>query len=244
MGAASNAVGTLNPVAEVARLARRAGARLFVDAVHHAPHAPMDVEAWEADFVVCSAYKFFGPRGVGALWARPGALDELPAFKLRPATDALPGRWESGAMCHEGIVGTSAAVDYLADQGRGPTAHDRRSLLLLAFEKIAAHERSLAARMLAGLRALSAWRVWGIADPARVVERVPTISVTHRRMAPREAAEKLAERGIFAWHGNHYALPVTEELGLEPGGTLRLGLLHYNTVDEVERVLEELESIG
>jgi selenocysteine lyase/cysteine desulfurase len=148
----------------------------------------------------------------------------------------------TGTQNHEGIVGAAAAVDYLARLGpsgdRPPS--DRRAALLAAWERIAAHERALARRLLCGLRELPSVRVWGPSDPDCAGERAPTVAITHARLRPRELAERLAARGLFVWHGNFYALSVTESLGLEPDGLVRIGLVHYNTQEEVERLLAEL----
>ncbi len=244
VGRASNAVGTINPIPEICRWAHAVGAQVFVDAVHYAPHALLDVTAWDCDYLACSAYKFFGPH-VGLLWGRPELLAVLPAYKVRPAADSLPEKWMTGTQNHEGIAGVLEAINYLADLGRQVSADaaSRRQALVAAFAAIAQHERQLCARLLAGLHALKSIRVWGIADPQRASERVPTVSISHKRYESLELAEKLAQRGIFAWHGNFYALPLTEALGVEPAGLVRLGLMHYNTPEEVDRLLTVLAEI-
>jgi len=245
VGAASNAVGTINPIAEIARRAHAVGAPLFVDAVHYAPHRSIDVQDWDCDFLACSAYKFFGPH-VGVLWGRRELLAELPAYKLRPASDELPGRWMTGTQNHEGIAGALAAVGYLADLGRSVAtdAAHRRGALCAAFEAISAYETLLAGELLAGLKSIPEVKVWGITDESRLGQRVPTVAITHERLSPREVAEYLADRGIYVWHGNFYALPLTEALGLEPAGLVRIGLLHYNQRDEVRRLLAALEALA
>jgi len=239
---ASNAAGTINPVAEIARLAHEVGALVFLDAVHHAPHGLLDVRGWDCDFLACSAYKFFGPHE-GVLWGRRELLEGLPAYKVRPAPDDLPGRWMTGTQNHEAIAGTLAAVEYLADLGRRLRggAADRREALRAAFTGIVAYERQLVARLLAGFAELPDVKVWGITDEDRLAQRVPTVAITHRRLSPSQLALRLGEQGIFVWHGNFYALPLTEALGLEPQGLLRIGLLHYNTEEEVQRLLEILK---
>jgi cysteine desulfurase family protein (TIGR01976 family) len=244
VGCASNAVGTINPVARIAALAHAVGARIFLDAVHLAPHAALDVAAWDCDFVTCSAYKFFGPH-VGILWGKREPLEELPVYKLRPVHDHLPHRWETGTQNHEGIAGTRAAIDYLADLGRDhdPGATDRRQALLSAYAAIEAYERPLAARLLDGLARLPEIRVYGITDTARIAERVPTVSFTHERLSPHEVAKRLDQHGIFVWHGNYYAQPLTETLGLEPEGMVRVGILHYNTAREIDRLLEAVTTL-
>ena len=169
-------------------------------------------------------------------------LESLAAYKLRPAPDDLPGKWMTGTQNHEGIAGTLAAVDYLADLGRelAGDALDRRPALDAAMAAIAAYERDLVRRLLGGLAKLDSIRVCGITDLEQLSRRVPTVSITHHALTAKELATRLGQRGIFAWHGNFYALPVTETLGLEPEGLLRIGLLHYNTAEEVDRLLEEL----
>lgn len=245
VGLASNITGTLNPVAEMVAAAHAVGALTYLDAVHYAPHAPLDVVALQADFLVCSAYKFFGPH-LGVLYGKRELLESLAPYKLRVATNTLPGRWMTGTACHEGIAGARACIDYLAELGRRvqPTATPRREALLAALHAIQQYEQALSLRMLAGLARLPQYRVWGIADPARVAERVPTFSLTHTTHTPAQLATRLAEAGCYAWAGNHYALGFSEAAGLEPHGTLRIGLLHYNTPAEVDRVLAELARIG
>jgi len=245
VGAASNAVGTINPIREVADRVHAVGAQLFVDAVHYAPHGSIDVEAWDCDFVTCSAYKFFGPH-VGILWGKRGPMVELPAYKLRPATDELPGRWMTGTQNHEGIAGTMAAIDYLAEIGRAhdPAAIDRPSALVAAYSAIVDYERTLVRHMLESLAEVKDLRVWGITDLDRLAERLPTVAITHSRRTPQEIAQHLADRGIFVWHGNYYALPLTESLGLEPEGMVRIGQLHYNTRDEIDRLIQALQELS
>jgi len=245
LGCASNAVGTINPYREIAALVRATDALLFLDAVHYAPHATLDVDSWDCDFLVCSAYKFFGPH-VGMLWGRRHLLESLPAGKLRPVADRTPDRWMPGTQNHEGLVGAAEAIDYLADLGRGDAGPEagRRAALHSAFAAIGRYESDLADRLLRGLDSLSDVRVWGIRESQRRAERVPTVSFTHARLRPADVARRLADRGVFVWHGNFYALPLTEALGLEPDGLVRVGLLHYNTADEVDRLLNELEAMG
>ena len=243
-GCASNAVGTINPIDRIVQLAHDHGALVFLDAVHYAPHRAIDVAGWGCDFLACSAYKFFGPH-VGVLWGRRALLEELPAYKLRPAPDRLPGRWMTGTQSHEGIAGTAAAVEYLAELGRehDVDAIDRRAALESAFRAISAYEQQLAASLLTGLSELPTVKVWGIADLDSIDCRVPTVSITHNRLKPAELAEFLGTRGIFVWHGNFYALPLTETLGLEPDGLVRIGLLHYNTAEEIGRLLTVLAEL-
>ena len=242
LGCVSNATGTVHPFQTMIEAAHAAGAEVFLDAVHYAPHLPIDVAAWQCDFLACSPYKFFGPHQ-GVLWGRRERLEALPAYKLRPAPNDLPGKWMTGTQSHEAMAGTAAAVEYLADLGRhhsGNQQLERRPALLAAYDGIARYERTLAARFLAGLAELPAFRLWGISDPNRLYERVPTFCFTHRSLTPRRMAQQLGERGFFVWHGNYYALPLTEALDLEPEGAVRVGMLHYNTAEEVDRLLEAL----
>ncbi|MDP1796897.1 MAG: cysteine desulfurase-like protein [Planctomycetaceae bacterium] len=244
IGYASNVTGTINPIAPMIAAAKAAGALTFIDAVHYAPHGLIDVTALGCDFLACSAYKFFGPH-VGLLYGRRDLLEEITPYKLRVSSNQLPGKWMTGTQAHESLAGVSAAIRYLADMGRRCASTDcERTALQSAFAAIRAYEQTLSERMLAGLRSLGGYRVWGLTDAARIAERVPTFSLTHARCTPKELAERLAAEGLYAWCGNHYGLPFTEAAGLEPHGTLRIGLLHYNTVEEVDRVLEALERIS
>ena len=244
IGAASNLSGSINPVTEITQAAHRVGALVFVDAVHLAPHRLLNVEAWDCDLLACSAYKFFGPH-VGLLWGRRNLLESLKAYKLRPASNQLPDKWMTGTGNHEGIAGVGEAIEYLADLGRGvdPTAESRRQALATAFRAIGNHERELSLGLLDGLVRLPGVTIHGITDADRIDQRVATYSITHDRLSPGELAEHLARRGSFTWAGNHYALPVTEALGLEPGGTLRISALHYNTLEEIERTISALGDV-
>jgi cysteine desulfurase family protein (TIGR01976 family) len=240
--AASNAVGTLTPLAEIARRAHAVGAVVVADAVHFAPHGAIDVRALDVDVLFCSAYKFFGPH-VGVMFGRRDLLAAWTPARVRPAPDTVPDRWETGTLSHEALAGLVAAVDYLASLGgsaaEGPA---RRDLLLAAFGAIREHEAGLSARFLEGLP--GGMRLFGVADPGRVHERTPTFALRLGDRHPRQVAEELARRGVFVWDGNYYALELMERLGLEPtGGALRVGFCHYNTQDEVARVLEDLRDL-
>ncbi len=245
VGCASNATGGVNPVRDIASWAHQAGALVFLDAVHFAPHRLLDVQALGCDFLACSAYKFFGPH-TGLLWGRRDLLESLPAYKVRPAADSLPSKWMSGTQSHESLAGVLAAIDYLADIGRmvaGNDSLDRRAALREAYQAIEAYERRLIERLLQGLAQISEIKVWGLTDSARLDQRVATVSLTHDRYSSAELAERLGRQGIFAWHGNYYALQLSEGLGHEPAGMLRVGLVHYNTAAEVDRLLRALEVV-
>ncbi len=236
VGAASNAVGTINPIKQIAHWAHEVGALVFVDAVHYAPHGLIDVQDWDCDFVACSAYKFFGPH-LGIMWGKRQLLESLQAYKVRPAANTLPEKWMTGTQSHESIAGGAAAVDYLTGLGRR-IAEDpllpRRAALAKVYHSIHAYESLLVRLLLDGLNSIREVKVYGITDPHRMRERVSTIAFTHERFTSAELAELLGRQGFFTWHGNYYAINLTDELGLEPEGMLRVGLVHYNTVDEVE----------
>jgi cysteine desulfurase family protein (TIGR01976 family) len=246
VGYASNAVGTINPVAEITKLAHAGGALMFIDAVHYAPHGPIDVRALDCDFLVCSPYKFFGPH-MGTLYGKREHLLRFHPYKVRPAPDSLPDRWETGTQVQELIAGIGAAVDYLAELGRrcDPSAKDRRSALLAAYRATRQHEMALLSRLVEGLLAIPGLRFFGISDPKRFNDRCSTVSLRLANHTPTEVAAFLGERGIFTWDGNYYALNLTERLGVEgTGGLLRIGLVHYNTMEEVDRLLAALREFA
>jgi cysteine desulfurase family protein (TIGR01976 family) len=242
-GWASNAVGTINPVNEIARRAHAAGALVYVDAVHWAPHGPIDVRHVGADLVVCSAYKFFGPHA-GVLYGRREVLERLPSYKIRPAHH----RFETGTMNFEGLAGTLAAIEYIAGVGRAYGAagarSGRREAIVAGMSAIRAYEMSLFERLVAGLESIPGSRLYGIADRARFGDRTPTAAVRFERVSPEAVAVALGREGIATWHGDFYATGLIERLGLvASGGVLRIGLTHYNTTAEVDRLLEALRRI-
>src|SRR5271155_4173640 len=218
VGYASNAVGTINPVAEITKIAHAAGALIFIDAVHYAPHGSIDVKALDCDFLVCSPYKFFGPH-MGVLYGKRQPPEGLQPYKVPPAYPHIPGRWETGTQLHELIVGVNTAVDYLADLGRHCDTHasTRREALLAAYRSTVPYERRLLTRLIAGLREIPELKCYGITEPARFTERCSTVSVRIGDHNPTEIATFLGERGIFTWDGNFYALNLTERLGVESG---------------------------
>jgi cysteine desulfurase family protein (TIGR01976 family) len=255
VGCASNAVGTINPVRKIAKMAHAAGALVYADAVQFAPHAPIDVQELGVDFLVCSSYKFFGPHAA-ALYGRYELLDGLKAYKVRPAPDSLPGRFETGTQNHEGIAGILGALEYFEWLGktfggeqeeglrdRGYTG--RRMEFKKAMTAVRAYEFEISRALLAVLEKVPGLRLYGIADPQRVDERVPTFSFTLEGRHPRQVAERLAQENIYVWDGNYYALAVTERLGVEAGGGMvRVGAAHYNTLDEIARLGEALKKIA
>src|SRR5215469_7179938 len=239
-GYASNAVGTINPVREIIRISHAAGALAFIDAVHYAPHGSIDVRSLGCDFLACSPYKFYGPH-MGCIFGKREHLLRYHPYKVRPAPAYLPDRWETGTQIHEGLAGVTAAIDYLADLGRhsdSAAPADRRAALVSAYRTIRHHEMALAKRMIAGLLEIPGVRFYGISDPSRFDERCPTVSVRVKDLTPLVCAKFLGDRGICTWDGNYYALNLTERLGVEKtGGLLRIGLVHYNTAEEVDRLL-------
>ncbi|MGA6980070.1 MAG: cysteine desulfurase-like protein [Candidatus Sulfotelmatobacter sp.] len=260
VGYASNAVGTINPIKEIVRLAHSVGALAYVDAVHYAPHGLIDVAGLDCDFLACSAYKFFGPH-MGVLFGKREHLQRLRPYKVRPLTDALPNRWEWGTLNHECIAGVSACVDYIAALGRTnvgtaalgcPSSEarpaGRRAAIVAAFEAIHRHEHALMNRLIEGLNQLPQFKLYGITDPSCFNWRCPTLAIRVKNQAanqtPLALATKLGEQGFFTWDGNYYALNLTERLDVEKsGGFLRIGLVHYNTAEEVDRLLAALQKI-
>lgn len=243
VGYASNAVGTVNPVAEIARRAHAAGALCYVDAVQYAPHRRIDVKALDCDFLVASAYKFFGPH-LGMLYGRHELLARLRAYKVRPASDVPPGKFETGTQLHENIVGALGAVEYLAGLAGGGSG-EWGTRLDHAFRLIEDYESSLTERLVAGLQTVPGLRLYGITDPEQMAARLPTVSFTVAGRDPRTVAEHLAGAGFNVWDGNFYAQSVTERLELEDrGGLVRVGAVHYNTPDEVERLIRALRKVA
>ena len=242
VGYASNMVGTINPVAEITKLAHAAGALMFIDAVHFAPHGLIDVKALDCDFLACSPYKFFGPH-MGTLYGKREHLERFKPYKVRPATDVPPECWETGTQVQELIAGIAAAVDYIAELGRHceSTAKSRREALHAAYRATHQYETGLLTRLIAGLQAIPGMRIFGITDAKRFDERCSTLSFRLGDHHPTKIAAFLGDRGIFTWDGNFYALNLSERLGVEQhGGVLRVGLVHYNTAEEVDRLLAAL----
>ena len=284
-GYASNAVGTINPVKEIVRLAHAVGALAYIDAVHYTPHGLIDVAALDCDFLVCSTYKFFGPH-MGVLFGKREHLKRFHPYKVRPNTNAIPNCWEWGTLNHECIAGIAACVEYIADLGRGLTngatngltdgttsmrvphpfdklragssrsskggngeadtsgISERRAAIEAAYAAIHEHERTLLERIMTGLKKIPGLKIYGITDPARFDERCATLAIRIPGHTPLELATQLGDRGFFTWDGNYYALNLTEHLDVEKsGGFLRIGLAHYNTAEEVDRLLAALREI-
>ncbi|MCC6132921.1 MAG: cysteine desulfurase-like protein [Acidobacteria bacterium] len=246
LGWASNALGTINPVKEAVRLARQAGAPprrralTFIDAVHYAPHGPIDVKDVGCDFLACSGYKFFGPH-IGILWGRHELLEELPAYKVRPSGNHAPDKWETGTQSFESITGTLGALRHIAGVGDGQAGTDRAALLrgMLTIQE---YEKTLTRALLTGLGKVPGLTLYG---PREVDGRAPTFSFTLEGYTPRQVTEELDRAGIYAWDGNYYALGVTERLGLEDrGGMVRVGAVHYNTEDEIDRLVGVLVELS
>jgi len=252
VGYASNATGTINDVATVVQWAREAGAYSFIDAVHYGPHGPIDVQALGCDFLVCSAYKFFAPH-IGVLYGRQPLMESLRAYKVRPASDELPDKWETGTPnleCLSGLLGTMSYLESVGDEyadryaARFPGMSGRRLALHAARAAFQDYERDLSSRMLGVLASVPGARMYGLTAQDDLPRRVPTFAITIAGYTPRAIAEALGERGIFTWDGNYYALNLMNRLGLEEqGGAVRIGLVHYNTPAEIDRLAAALREI-
>lgn len=241
---ASNAVGTINPVSRIAEMAHAAGALHVVDAVQSAPHIPIDVQAIGCDFLLCSSYKFFGPHQ-GILWGRYDLLGSLPAYKVRPSKDRPPYRWETGTPAFELINAVGAAIDYFeqvgndygaAYAGEYPGFTGRRLALKTAMRALQAYETELVAHLIQMLQTIPGLRIYGITDPARLDERVPTVVFTLEGYTSAQVAERLAAEHIYVWDGDYYAVEVMNRLGHAEDGMVRVGLAHYNTHEEIDRL--------
>ncbi len=236
---ASNALGTINPVRQIADHAHSVGALFVMDAVQSAPHVRLNVTELGCDVLLCSAYKFFGPH-VGVMWARHDLLESLPAYKVRPAKDEAPYRWETGTLPFETIAGTAAAVRYMASLGTGDTLAQQ---LDDAVARLTEYEGKLAAQMIGGLQAIPGVTVAGITEADRLHERVATVSFIVEGYAPAAVVEKLAAQQIHARHGDYYAVEVMRRYGRAADGMVRVGAVHYNTPQEVDRFLEVIAGL-
>ncbi len=252
-GYASNALGTINPVRKMVKMAKEAGALVYIDAVQYAPHGPIDVQDVGCDFLVCSSYKFFGPHA-GALYGKAELLKDLKAYKVRPASDELPYKFETGTQNHEGIAGVLGALEYFEWVGRkfgGEQAEGldgfsgRRLTYKQAMTAIRAYEFELSRALIEAVQSVPGTRIYGVTDLKRLEERVPTVSFTLEGRHPRDVAEKLGQEGFYVWDGHYYALAVVERLGLlDAGGMIRVGAAHYNTLDEVAQFREALARVA
>jgi cysteine desulfurase family protein (TIGR01976 family) len=244
-GYASNAVGTINDTEKIIEMAKDVGAITVVDAVHYAPHGPIDARDLKCDFLLCSAYKFFGPH-VGVLYGRKDAFEHLKTFRVTPQENMPPAKIETGTLNHEGLAGTVAAIDFISRIGQryagfGMKPPSQRELILSGMSAIEEYETLLAERLIAGLEEIPQVTVYG---PSKSARRTPTVSFTVREKSPQEVAANLAEQGIFVWDGDFYATTLIKRLGLhENGGLVRIGIAPYNTREEVERLLESIRKI-
>ena len=255
VGYASNSLGTINPVHKIIKMAHEAGTQVYIDAVQYAPHGPIDVQKLDCDFLISSAYKYFGPHAA-VLYGKRELLDKLFAYKVRPATNKLPGRYETGTQNHEGIAGVLGTMEYFEWVGRefggehteglaGEGYTGRALELKKAMTAIRAYEFEMNRALLSTLQAVPGLTIFGLTDTRRMDERVATFSFRLNDLHPRKVAELLAEQGIYVWDGNYYAINVSERLGLEDtGGMVRVGAAHYNTLDEIARLGEVLQKIS
>ncbi|MCY3900682.1 MAG: cysteine desulfurase-like protein [Caldilineaceae bacterium] len=247
VGYASNAMGTINDVDTIIGWAGEVGALTFVDAVQYAPHGLIDVRELGCDFLACSSYKFFGPHS-GQIYGKREQWERLEAYRVRPAGDVPPGKWEMGTQNHEGMAGVTAAIDYLAglgvEYGGVASTESRREKLVAAWAVLGAYERMLTERLVNGLMSVPGVRIYGLTEREDLDRRVATVSLRKEGRTPEQLARALAEENIFAWNGDFYAQSLSERMGMEgSGGWLRLGLVHYNTVEEIERCLGVLEGV-
>jgi len=245
---ASNALGTMIDVAEVARRAHAAGAEVFLDAVQYAPHGSIDVRAWGCDYLVCSGYKIFAPH-MGFLWGRRAALEALPTFREEFIPNTPPSKIEVGTFVYENVAGMNAAIEYLAELGQlcdgdGNDGSSSRQRLVSAMEAIRHYERGLSGALLAGIGAIKGATVYGIQDPQAIAQRLPTFLFNLAGVPPATVAAKLADKGIAVRDGNMYSPRLMKRLGLSEGGAVRASLVHYNTQDEIRRFVDALAEIA
>lgn len=255
VGYASNALGTINPVQKIVKMAHAAGTLVYIDAVQYAPHGPIDVQKLNCDFLVSSAYKFFGTH-VGILYGKRDLLERLFAYKVRPATNELPGKFETGTQNHEGIAGVLGALEYFEwigkefggeyVEGLQEDGYTGRALeLKKGMTAIRAYEFELNRALLSALESVPGLHIFGLTDPRRLDERVATFSFRIGDIPPRKIAEALAKENIYVWDGHYYAINVTERLGVEEkGGMVRVGAAHYNTLEEIARLKDALIKIA
>ena len=244
---ASNALGTITPVKKIAEIAHSVGAYFVMDAVQSAPHVPIDVQKIGCDFLLCSAYKFFGPH-IGIMWGKYDLLQSLPAYKVRPAKDKTPFRWENGTPPFETIAATAEAVRYLESlRGDNPAMIEgyggRQLHLKQAFATLQAYEIELAKKLVSGLQSIQGVSIAGITDLEQIENRVATVAFVKDGHSPQAIAEHLSQHQIFAWAGDYYAVEVMKRLGREAEGMVRVGAVHYNTMDELDTFLNIIEAL-
>lgn len=254
-GYASNLLGTINPVKKLIKMAKDAEALVYIDAVQYAPHGPIDVQDLDCDFLVCSSYKFFGPHA-GALYGKYDLLNELKAYKVRPAANELPYKFETGTQNHEGIAGVLGALEYfewLGSEFGGEYANTwkdggfsgRHLIYKQAMSAIRDYEFELSRALIGVIESVPGARIYGVTDTNRVDERVPTVSFRLEGKDPAKVADAMGNQGVYIWNGHNYALAIVERMGLlEAGGMIRVGPVHYNTLDEIERFGEALKQVA
>ena len=240
VGYAANALGTINPIQKIAKMAHEAGAQIYVDAVQAAPHLLIDVRALDVDYLVCSAYKFYGPH-IGVLYGKHALMEALPAYKVRPAHDETPHKWETGTPSFETIAGTAASVEYLASIGDGETLRNR---LVSAYNRIGEYEAQLTWSLIDGLKNLPGSEIRGIVEKESAVERVPTVIFRLAKGSPDDIARSLANEAVYVWSGHYYAIETMRALNHDDdGGMVRIGIGHYNTIEEIDRTLAILRKL-
>lgn len=240
---ASNTTGSINDIKRIVELAHAVGALVYVDAVHYAPHELIDVQALDCDFLACSAYKFFGPH-LGMVYGKREHLEGFTPYKVEPAKDVIPGRWETGTQNFEALAGLIAAVEYIAAISELDDSHPRREKLAVAFTKTKQHEMALSEYFLTRLVNYPNIKLFGIDDLDRLAERTPTFALTFEGLAPREVSEFLGKQHICVWDGNFYAQGLCKQLGvLDSGGVVRIGCMHYNTIEELDKLFDLFDQL-
>ena len=240
---ASNTTGSINDIQRIVAMAHEVGALVYVDAVHYAPHELVDVQALDCDFLACSAYKFFGPH-LGMVYGKREHLEGFKPYKVEPAKDVIPGRWETGTQSFEALAGLIAAVDYIADISELDDSHSRREKLTVAFAKTKQHEMALSEHFLTRLVNYPKIKLFGIDDLERLSERTPTFALTFAGLEPRQVSEFLGKQHICVWDGNFYAQGLCEQLGvLDKGGVVRIGCMHYNTIEELDQLFDLFDEL-
>ena len=240
---ASNTTGSINDIQRIVAMAHEVGALVYVDAVHYAPHELVDVQSLDCDFLACSAYKFFGPH-LGMVYGKSEHLEGFTPYKVEPAKDVIPGRWETGTQSFEALAGLIAAVDYIADISELDDSHSRREKLTVAFAKTKQHEMALSEYFLTRLVNYTKIKLFGIDDLERLSERTPTFALTFTGLEPRQVSEFLGKQHICVWDGNFYAQGLCEQLGvLDKGGVVRIGCMHYNTIEELDQLFDLFDEL-